>query len=599
MRSNGTPESGEQGRSRKGRQGEGLVQKNRGQKREDFLFAKDTEMAYNICMNKITLTFPDHTSIEVEDEIRPLTLINRISRDGKKILAVKVNNEICSLDSVINISATLEPVYDDSPEGAAIYRRSLCFILAAAASRFFPGMRLLVGHSLGYGYYYTMDTDKALTEQEITALKDEMRRIIDDDKIIETKLISYKDACAVFEALNMVETRKQLNYRGPSRVQVNTLEDFTDLYFEPLVCTTGALSVFDLMPYHEGFLLRFPAHTDPAVIPEFSDQPKLFEVYHKYKEWGKLLNVTSAASLNQLIHDRTVNEFIDTTEALQIKRIADIADQIQERETARVVLIAGPSSSGKTTTSKKLALQLKAIGYQPKVISLDCYYVGREQTPRDENGDYDYECLEALDIELINRNLLDLFAGKTIDVPSYDFHEGKRHFKGETMTLGANDILVMEGIHGLNDRLTPLIPADKKFKIYLSALTQLNLDDHNRIATSDNRLIRRIVRDSQFRGKDAAATIAMWPSVQKGERLHIFPFQNNADAMLNTALDYELPVLKVYADPLLRCVSPLQKEYAEASRLLNFLNYFSAIPATAVPSQSIIREFIGGSTFKY
>src|SRR5574344_2713460 len=280
--------------------------------------------------------------------------------------------------------------------------------------------------------------------------------------------------------------------------------------------------------------------------------------------------------------------------------MSDIADQIHQRGTARVVLIAGPSSSGKTTSAKKLALELQAIGYRPKVISLDCYYGGRDRNPKDENGNYDYECLEALDVELINQNLLDLFAGKDVVLPSYNFSDGTRYFEDKNkMHLDENDILIMEGIHGLNDALTPRIPRELKFKIYLSALTQLNLDDHNRISTSDNRLIRRIVRDAQFRGKSAAASIAMWPSVQKGEREHIFPFQNNADAMLNTALDYELPVLKVYADPLLRCVSPLQPEYAEASRLLDFLNYFSTIPGTSVPTQSIIREFIGGSAFHY
>ena len=371
------------------------------------------------------------------------------------------------------------------------------------------------------------------------------------------------------------------------------------MYFGPLVGTTGILNVFDLLPYSDGFLLRFPKKGHPEKLTEFVDQPKLFEIYKSYKLWGKRLNVTSAASLNQLIHDRKESEFIDITETLQTKRISTIADEILKKKSARIVLIAGPSSSGKTTTSKKLALQLEAIGYKPKVISLDSYYLGRAQTPKDENGNYDYECLEALNIELLNQNLVDLFAGKQIKLPSYDFHAGVSYFKGGTMTLEESDILIMEGIHGLNDKLTPLVPADKKFKIYISALTQLNLDDHNRISTSDNRLIRRIVRDSRYRGKSAADTIAMWESVQKGEQLHIFPFQNNADAMLNTALDYELPVLKVYAEPLLRCVSPLQKEYAEANRLLQFLNCFSTIPATSVPTQSIIREFIGGSAFKY
>ncbi|MBP5357749.1 MAG: nucleoside kinase [Treponema sp.] len=550
-------------------------------------------------MKKITITFPDGSNVQVENEIRPITLMDHFGKSDRKILAVKVNNEICSLDGIIDINAYVEPVYADTKEGAAIYRRSLCFLLAAAAHSVYPDAHLLVGHSLGYGYYYTLETGSPLEASQIQALKDKMLSLAKENLVIEFDTISYQDACALFERLGLVETRKQLNYRTPARIKVNTLGDFTDLYFGPLVGSTDVLQVFDLLPYREGFLLRFPKHDDPEHLPEFEDQPKLFEIYSRYKKWGKRLGVTSAASLNQLIHDRKVDDFINITETLQVKCIADIADKIHQKESTRVVLIAGPSSSGKTTTSKKLSMQLQAIGYQPKLISLDSYYRGRENTPRDENGDYDYECLEALDVPQINEDLLALFDGKEIKLPSYDFHEGKRYYKGDTMKLGPNDILVMEGIHGLNDKLTPQVPAELKFKIYLSALTQLNLDDHNRIATSDNRLIRRIVRDAQFRGKSAAGTIAMWDSVQKGEKLHIFPFQNNADAMLNTALDYELSVLKVYAAPLLKCVTPLEKEYAEASRLLTFLENFSTIPATAVPEHSIIREFIGGSAFKY
>ncbi len=550
-------------------------------------------------MKHFKLTFPDNSSIEVEHEITPVTLLNRFEDKGKKILAVKVNNELCSLYSPIRVSACVEPVYEDTREGAKIYRRSLCFVLGAASHKIFPGARLLVGHSLGYGYYYTIENGHPIVQEELDLLRQEMQRIIDNDEVISTDFISYSEACQLFERLGLTETRKQLNFRCPAYIRVNQLGDFSDLYFTPLVASTGMLKVFDLMLYKEGFLLRFPKHTEPDRLPPFEDQPKLFEIYRRYKNWGKRLNVTSAASLNELIHDRKVNSFIDITETLQTKCMSDIAEQIHQRSSARVVLIAGPSSSGKTTTSKKLGLQLEAIGYVPKIISLDSYYLSRDKTPKDENGNYDYECLEALDVELLNRNLIDLFDGKTVQLPSYDFHKGLSYFKGDTMKLEENDILVMEGIHGLNDKLTPLVPADKKFKIYLSALTQLNLDDHNRISTSDNRLIRRIVRDSQFRGKSAADTIAMWESVQKGERLHIFPFQNNADAMLNTALDYEIPVLKVYAEPLLRCVTPLQPEYSEADRLLQFLSYFSTIPATAVPNRSIIREFIGGSAFHY
>ena len=360
------------------------------------------------------------------------------------------------------------------------------------------------------------------------------------------------------------------------------------------------LKVFELKKYKDGFLLRFPKGSDSSKVPEFVDQPKLFEIYNKYKTWGQRLGVTSVASLNELIVNRKVNDFIDITETLQEKCISDIADQIAERKTVRVVLIAGPSSSGKTTTSKKLALELQAMGYVPKVISLDCYYVDHTRTPRDADGNFDFECLEALDIELLNSNLVDLFAGKEIIVPTYNFHDGTQLFEEKNrMSLKENEILIMEGIHGLNDRLTPKIPSEYKFKIYLSALTQLNLDEHNRIPTSDNRLIRRIVRDYQFRGKGAAGTIAMWPSVRRGEEMYIFPFQNNADAILNTALDYELSVLKVYAEPLLLSVKPSEPEYSEACSLLRFLDSFNSIAPTAVPPRSIIREFIGGSAFKY
>ena len=550
-------------------------------------------------MKTITLTFPDKITSIYPAGIFATEIVEKITNTPEKLLGLRINNEICSLNSQIEINATIEPVFLGTRDGTQIFRRSLCFILAVAAHKCFPGKRLLVGHSLGYGYYYTLESNSAITENEISKLKKEMQNLIDKNLPIEMDTISYKDSLQLFEAAEQIETRKQLNFICPPKINVNTLDGFSDLYFGPLIPTTGLINKFDLMLYGEGFLLQFPSTAEPDKMPVFQDIPQLFAVYSRYKKWGKQIGITSAADLNELIHKRSTEEFIDTAETFQQKCIADIADQIHERGNVKVVLIAGPSSSGKTTTSKKLSLQLKALGYKPKVIELDTYYVGREQTPKDAEGKYDYECLEALDVKQLNIDLVDLFDGKEIKLPSYDFTDGKRYYSGKTMKLNPNDILILEGIHGLNDKLTPLVPAEYKFKIYLSALTQLNLDDHNRIPTSDNRLIRRIVRDARFRGKSAAQTISMWASVQRGERLHIFPFQNNADAMLNTALDYELPVLKVYAEPLLRCVTPMQEEYAEASRLLRFLNNFSPIPASSVPGKSIIREFIGGSEFKY
>jgi uridine kinase len=550
-------------------------------------------------MNKYCIELSNGKKLEFSEICKAGHLVSFFDKSDSPIVAVRINNEICALTQVIENGAYIEPVFLKSSEGSSIYRRSLCFVLGVAAQKLFPNKRLVVGHSLGYGYYYTIDLDTPITTEQITALKAEMTNIINANSTIEQNTISYKEAVDLFDKLNLIETRKQLNYICPPRIKINTLQDFSDLYFAPLLPSTGLLKQFDLMPYHEGFLLRFPSTADPDQLSPFEDVPQLFKVYKRYKDWGKLLGVTSAASLNQLVHERRVKDFVNITETLQQKCIADIADKIKDRANVGMVLIAGPSSSGKTTTSKKLSMQLQVLGYQPKVIELDTYYVGRDATPLDENGNYDYECLEALDVPQLNKDLVDLFAGKEVTLPSYDFKEGKRYYSGKTMILHPGDILVLEGIHGLNDKLTPLIPSENKFKIYLSALTQLNLDDHNRIPTSDNRLIRRIVRDSQFRGKSASETIKMWPNVQKGERLHIFPFQDKADAMLNTALDYELAVLKVYAEPLLRCVSPLEREYAEACRLLRFLNNFPSIPANFVPGQSLIREFIGGSEFKY
>lgn len=539
-------------------------------------------------------------NLTVESGTQVFELLNNFSENSENIYAVKINNELCSLEKRLQYTSTLEPVLSSTKDGAAIYRRSLCLLLATAAHKLFPDTRLVVGHSLDYGYYYTFDADISLTEKEIESISTQMKELVSRNIPITTERISYEEATVLFEKLGLKETRKQLNYIGTPSIKINTIDDFSDIYFGPLVSSTGVLKTFELLKYGDGFLLRFPKKEDPNVLTKFVDQPKLFEVYKKYKDWGKRIEVTSAASLNELIAQRKVNDFIDITETFQQKNISKIASQIVDRGTVRVVLIAGPSSSGKTTSAKKLALELQAMGYMPKVISLDSYYVGRDKTPKDENGEPDFECLEALNIELLNNNLMDLFAGKEINLPSYDFHTGTSYFEeGNTMKLAKNEILIMEGIHGLNNKLTPKVPAEYKFKIYLSALTQLNLDDHNRISTSDNRLIRRIVRDYNFRGKPAEGTIDMWPSVRKGEELHIYPFQNNADAVLNTALDYELSVLRVYAAPLLRRVTPLMPQYAEAQRLLSFLENFCTIAPTAVPNRSIIREFIGGSAFKY
>lgn len=547
----------------------------------------------------IKITYNRNQKIETtEAEIgtQVFNFMPEFSINGNQLVAAKVNNELTSLDAKLEFDCKVEPVYNNTKEGMSVYRRSLCLLLATAAHRINPKTRLIVGNSICYGYYYTFDGEKIPAK----SLKQEMEKLISRDLRIKTEYVSWEQAAALFEKLNLKETRKQLNHTCKSKILINTIEDFSDMYFGPLVLSTGALQVFDLIEYQDGLLLRFPKTKCPSQLPAFKDEPKLFSLFKQYKEWGKRVNVLSAASLNDMVANGKINDFIDIAETHQEKCISDIASQIVKSKKVRVVLIAGPSSSGKTTSAKKLGLELQAMGYTPKLISLDCYYAGRDKAPLDENGKPDYECLEALNVELLNQNLVDLFAGKEVNIPSYDFHTGTSFFEEKNkMTLSDNEILIMEGIHGLNPKLTAKVPEECKFKIYLSALTQLNLDDHNRISTSDNRLIRRIVRDNNFRGKPAEGTIAMWPSVQKGEELHIFPFHNNADAILNTALDYELSILRVYAAPLLRRVPPTMAEYSEAQRLLNFLENFATIAPTEVPPRSIIREFIGGSAFKY
>ncbi|MDR2738307.1 MAG: nucleoside kinase [Treponema sp.] len=520
----------------------------------------------------------------------------------EEILAVKINNQILPLSARIEINATVEPVPLNSAEGAMIYRRSLAFLLALAGWELFPNRSLRIGHSLGNGYYYTFADEKEPRPGEIEALLEKMHAMVREDIPINCRYMAYTEALDQFDKYKQNDTSMLLEQRIESRIQVNQCRDFSDLYIEPLAAGTGILSVFELLPYCEGFLLRFPGIGRFPVIDPFEDEPGLFSVYREYKRWGRIIGVHAVGHLNRLVADRSIREYIRIAETFQEKKLSVIADSIYaRRDSVKVVLIAGPSSSGKTTTAKRLSIELKVLGIDPIAISLDDYYVGTDKTPLDENGQPDFECLEALDVPLLNEQLLTLFDGGEVELSGFDFIAGRSKKRGNSkrIRMGRRSMLIIEGIHGLNDALTSRIDPENKFKVYVSTLTQLNLDDHNRIPTSDNRLLRRIVRDHQFRGKDAVATIRMWPSVQHGERKHIFPFQEGADMTLNSALDYELAVLKVIAEPQLRMVKPNMPEYAETVRLLAFLENFAAIPPQYVPSQSILREFIGDSEFEY
>lgn len=516
------------------------------------------------------------------------------------IVAALVNNDLVSVSFKVEVNGRVEPVRLYSPYGNRIYRRSLSFLLGMASRRLFPDRYLIIGHSLGDAYYYYYNGMPEISDDDIALLDGEMRRLVEEELPIHRQVISYEEAIEKVEQENLTATALLLRYRNDPKIPVYRCGDHVSISFEPILTNTSLLSLFKLRNYAPGLLLRYPLARKPTEVGEFKDHPLLFSIFKEYKAWGKILDVNCVGKLNKLIEEREIKPFIQVAEALHDKKISQIADQIDARkDSVRVVLIAGPSSSGKTTFTKKLAIQLRVLGFNPVVIGLDDYYRPHGQTPLDEEGKPDFESLYALNIPQLNEHLLGLFAGNEVEIPIFDFKAGKPREAGKKLQFSRRSILLMEGIHGLNPGLTPDIPREQKHLVYISALTQLNLDDHNRIATTDNRLCRRMVRDHQFRGNPAIGTLRMWPSVRRGEDNNIFPYQHLADSVFNSALDYELAVLKPYVEPLLHTVKPADREYSEARRLLAFLNNFATIPVQYVPDHSILREFVGGSGFRY
>jgi len=553
-------------------------------------------------MNSIKIYFSDtKETVNCAYGTKASELAGHFGIPADDIAAVKVNDEVRPLGTSLLVNAEIQPVLVDSSEGVMIYRRTLSFVLAIAARNIFPQDGVYVGHSLGSSYYYTFSSGEKPKDGQVEKLAAEMQRLVKEDLPITFKYISYQEAVQLFKENGQTDTALLLEQRNSSRIKVNECQDYIDIYIQPLLGRTGMLSAFELMPYEDGFLLRFPPFGKGKTLTPFVDEPYLYKIYNDYKKWGRIVGVRVVGELNSKIADKTFIDYIRTAEAYQARNMANIASQIYERKNdLKMVLIAGPSSSGKTTSAKRLSIELMVMGLKPIAISLDDYYRGTNETPKNEKGEPDYECLEALDVPYLNEQLQALYRGEEITIPLYDFKTGSRKESGgKKIKMDRRNILIVEGIHGLNDALTHSIDRSTKFKVYISALTQLNLDDHNRIPTSDNRLLRRMVRDSQFRAMDAAGTLKMWPNVQAGERKHIFPFQGTSDAAFNSALDYELSVLKYYADPLLRAVKPGRSEYAEAVRLLSFLENFTPIPPQYVPGTSILREFIGDSEFKY
>ncbi len=514
------------------------------------------------------------------------------------IVAAKVDNDIKDLSYKLSKDCFVVFLDLTTTEGIRIYQRSLTFILHMAVISLFPAGRLTVEHSLSKGLYCEVHLDRALTDKDVELLEKRMSEIIAGDYPIVKKTVSIESAIDLFQRSGQNEKVRLLKQLSRKRVSLYYCQEVYDYFYGEMVPSTGYLANFALHFYKPGLVLLFPEKENPNLIPAFVSQPKLFSIFRETEEWGMILECGYVGTLNECIRNGNAPDLVRISEALHEKKTAQIADFIaQHKEEVRIILIAGPSSSGKTTFAQRLTVQLRVNGVKPVSISLDDYFIDRDRTPRDENGEYDFESIEALDLELFNQDLVKLLDSKAVELPTYNFLTGKREYKGNIIKISRQQPLIIEGIHGLNERLTRSIPKNNKIKIYISALTQLSLDDHNRIPTTDGRLLRRIVRDSHFRGHDAIQTLRMWPSVRRGEEKNIFPFQEEADIMFNSALIYELAVLKKYAQPLLNKVKKDQPEYSEAKRLLDFLESFDCVDDFAVPANSILREFIGNTCF--
>ncbi|ANU45271.1 nucleoside kinase [Enterocloster clostridioformis] len=513
------------------------------------------------------------------------------------ILLVRVNGKLQELHKQVKDCELSFVTAKDKPGMSAYQRSASLMMLKAFYSVAGPGNveKLMIDFSIGRGFFVEARGNFVLDQEFLDAVKAKMREYVERKIPIMKRSVSTDDAIELFEKLGMYDKARLFRYRMVSRVNIYSIDGFEDYYYGYMVQNTGYIKHFDLIPYHYGFVMVMPDRNTPDILHKFAPSDKLFATLSESTEWGRRMALETVGALNDRIAKGDMSHLILIQEALQEKKIAEIAAQIAARKNARFVMIAGPSSSGKTTFSHRLSVQLEAIGLKPHPIAVDNYFVNRVDSPRDEHGNYNYEILECLDVELFNRDMTGLLEGKRVELPYYNFKKGVREYKGNFLQLGEGDILVIEGIHCLNDRLSYTLPADSKFKIYISALTQLNIDEHNRIPTTDGRLLRRMVRDARTRGSSARETIRMWPSVRRGEEENIFPFQEEADAMFNSALVYELAVLKQYAQPLLFAIPRDSEEWLEAKRLLKFLDYFIGVSSEDIPKNSILREFIGGS----
>ncbi len=537
--------------------------------------------------------------IEQDYEISIQDLLKEeIEKSKHTVIGATFNNEYVNLGYKIKQDGEIKLIDISSKEGTKIYRRTLIYILGMAFEKLYPRKGIIVNYQLPNSMFFEIE-DVEITEELIQSLTDRMEEIIKKDLNIEQVIMNRKEAEEFFQKNNTVRGKLQLDLKENQEIYMYFCEDYYNYCYGTLANRTGITNIFEIVKYDDGLLLRYPNSNKPEQLPKLIQSKKLAWALNEYDDIHKILNVNTVYKLNKAVEEGTIKDIIMLDEALHEKKIANIADEIAKNRKIKIVLIAGPSSSGKTTFAQRLGIQLRINRIKPVTISVDNYFVERKDNPKDENGNYDFECIEAIDLELFNDHLTKLLNGQEVEVPEFDFYEGTKRYNGKKLKLEQDEILVIEGIHCLNDKLTSRIDKEQKYKIYISALTVLNMDRYNRISTTDTRLVRRIVRDYQFRGYDAKHTIRSWNMVNKGEEKNIFPYQEESDSIFNTSLIYELSALKTLAVPLLEEIKQSEAEYAEARRLINILKYFEPIPQNMIPTNSLLKEFLGGGDFKY